>query len=71
MGPKRTEAEKHANDLKLLRLRTVGGFEQEYRVFVTTWLGFGVNEARRRYVKGLIESYTRSMLTYRSENDSR
>jgi len=56
-APNATEAEKHANDLKLLRLRTVGGFEQEYRVFVTTWLGFGVNEARHRYVKGLIESY--------------
>lgn len=56
-APNATEAEKHANDLKLLRLRTVGGQDQEYRVFVTTWLGFGANEARRRYVKDLIETY--------------
>ncbi|OAX82946.1 hypothetical protein ACJ72_02697 [Emergomyces africanus] len=28
----------------------------EYRVFVTSWLGFGVREARSRYVKALLES---------------
>ncbi|KAG9768764.1 putative nucleoside diphosphatase, partial [Aureobasidium melanogenum] len=47
-APNATEAEKHANDLTLLRLRTVDGVPQEHRVFVTTWLGFGANEARRR-----------------------
>jgi len=56
-APNATEAEKHANDLKLLRLRTIDGTAQEYKVFVTTWLGFGVNEARRRYVKGLVDSF--------------
>jgi golgi apyrase len=55
-APNATEAEKHANDLKLLRLRTVDGHETEYRVFVTTWLEFGVNEARKRYVAALLES---------------
>lgn len=56
-APNATEAEKHANDLTLLRLRTINGLSQEYKVFVTTWLGFGANEARRRYVKDLEESY--------------
>lgn len=56
-APNATEAEKHANDLKLLRLRTVGGESRTYKVFVTTWLGFGANEARRRYVDHLLESY--------------
>ncbi|KAK5107376.1 hypothetical protein LTR62_001319 [Meristemomyces frigidus] len=56
-APNATEAEKHANDLKLLRLRKVNGEALEYRVFVTTWLGFGANEARRRYVQGLLDSY--------------
>ncbi len=55
-APNATEAEKHANDLKLLRLRTVDGREADYRVFVTTWLGFGVNEARKRYVTRLLEA---------------
>ncbi|OQV09609.1 hypothetical protein CLAIMM_13714 isoform 2 [Cladophialophora immunda] len=56
-APNATEAEKHANDLTLLRLRTINGVPQEYKVFVTTWLGFGANEARRRYVEDLEESY--------------
>lgn len=56
-APNAIEAEKHANDLKLLRLRRVSGEALEYRVFVTTWLGFGANEARRRYVESLLEAY--------------
>ncbi|KAF2143792.1 uncharacterized protein K452DRAFT_317233 [Aplosporella prunicola CBS 121167] len=55
-APNATEAERHANDLKLLRLRTIGGSQLEYKVFTTTWLGFGVNEARRRYVEALLEA---------------
>jgi Golgi apyrase len=55
-APNATEAIKHANDLKLLRMRTLDGIPAEYKVFVTTWLGFGVNEARRRYVQNLIEA---------------
>lgn len=56
-APNVTEAEKHANDLRLLRLRTVDGQQSEYRVFVTTWLGYGANEARRRYVDALLEAF--------------
>ena len=52
-APNATEAEKHANDLKLVRLRKVGGQSEEHRVFVTTWLRFGANEARRRFVEAL------------------
>ena len=55
-APNVTEAERHANDLKMMRLRTVDGTPAEYKVFTTTWLGFGVNEARRRYVEALEES---------------
>ena len=55
-APNTTEAELHANDLKLLRMRTVDGVASEYRVFVTTWLGFGVHEARTRYVEALLQA---------------
>lgn len=55
-APNATEAEKHANDLTLMRLRTIGGDPLEYKVFVTTWLGFGVNQARERYIKALMAS---------------
>lgn len=54
-APNATEVEKHADDLKLLRLRDIDGAAKEYQVFVSTWLGFGANEARRRYVQALIE----------------
>ncbi|CAE7200069.1 hypothetical protein P3342_010377 [Pyrenophora teres f. teres] len=57
-APNATEAEKHANDLTLMRLRTIDGTPMEYKVFVTTWLGFGVNQARERYVKALLDSST-------------
>jgi Golgi apyrase len=56
-APNATEAIRHADDLKLLRLRTVDGIATEYRVFVTTWLGFGVNEARKRYVDSLVTGF--------------
>ncbi|PYH49779.1 putative nucleoside diphosphatase (Ynd1) [Aspergillus saccharolyticus JOP 1030-1] len=52
-APNATESEKHANDLTLLRLRNIDGSEQEHRVFVTSWLEFGVHEARRRFVESL------------------
>lgn len=55
-APNATEAEKHANDLKLLRMRTLDGEPSEYKVFVTTWLGFGVNQARKRYVQALLDA---------------
>lgn len=55
-APNATEAEKHANDLRLLRLRDIDGAAKEYQVFLSTWLGFGANEARRRYVQALLEA---------------
>ncbi|KAK8091057.1 hypothetical protein PG994_000562 [Apiospora phragmitis] len=56
-APNATESAKHGDDLKLLRLRTLNGESTEYKVFTTTWLGFGVNQARQRYVKDLVDSF--------------
>jgi Golgi apyrase len=56
-APNATETEKHADNLKLLRLRKLNGADEEYRVFVTTWLGFGANQARARYVDALLEKF--------------
>lgn len=55
-APNKTEAIRHADDLKLLRMRTLDGAVAEFRVFVTSWLRFGVNEARRRYVEALLKA---------------
>lgn len=59
-APNATEALKHADDLKLLRLRALDGSPVEYKVFTTTWLGFGVNQARQSYVKTLQDQYAAS-----------
>lgn len=59
-APNSTETEKHGDDLKLLRLRTLNGKAEEYRVFTTTWLGFGVNQARERYISALKDKFDES-----------
>lgn len=56
-APNTTEAERHANDLKLIRMRRLDGTSAEYKVFTATWLGFGANKARSRYIQSLVESY--------------
>ncbi|KAI1143344.1 nucleoside phosphatase family-domain-containing protein [Hypoxylon sp. FL0543] len=56
-APNATVAEEHGNDLKLLRMRSLNGAPKEYKVFTSTWLGFGVNQARERYVKALIDEF--------------
>ncbi|EAZ63008.2 Yeast Nucleoside Diphosphatase [Scheffersomyces stipitis CBS 6054] len=48
------EIEAHNDDLSKVTLRNVDGTTQEWNVFVETWLGFGANEARRRYLNQLI-----------------
>ncbi|EFX04595.1 nucleoside diphosphatase [Grosmannia clavigera kw1407] len=53
-APNSTEAAQHADDLKLVRLRTLDGRLAEHRVFTATWLGFGVNKARESYVAELV-----------------
>ena len=58
-APNQTETARHAEDLMFLRLRTLDGIEKEYRIFVSTWLGYGANEARKRYVQEL-EKLTKS-----------
>ena len=42
----------HGNEAALVdvRLRLLGGTEITHKVFVTTWLGYGTNQARERYV---------------------
>ena len=40
-----------------VRLRLLGGEEIHHEVFVTTWLGYGTNQARERYVGKVIKEY--------------
>ncbi|KAG5983296.1 hypothetical protein E4U55_000323 [Claviceps digitariae] len=56
-APNATEAERHATDLKLIRLRHLDGSSSEFQIYSATWLGFGANKARSRFVQTLVESY--------------
>ncbi|KAK9368088.1 nucleoside phosphatase family-domain-containing protein [Lipomyces kononenkoae] len=53
--PNATEQEKHMDDLYSVRLRTQSGEPREFNVFVSTWLGYGANEAHRRYIELLVK----------------
>lgn len=56
-APNATEAARHADDLKLVRMRRLDGFPLEHRVFTASWLGFGANKAHIRYIDSLRERY--------------
>ncbi|KAK9383437.1 nucleoside phosphatase family-domain-containing protein [Kockiozyma suomiensis] len=58
-APNSTEAQKHMDDLYQIRLRTQAGDPLMYNVFVSTWLGYGANEAHRRYLELLVQNSTK------------
>ncbi|OCF56349.1 hypothetical protein L486_06291 [Kwoniella mangroviensis CBS 10435] len=45
------------DDLRKVSLRLLSGEVVEWPVFVASWLGFGTNRARERYVEYLIENW--------------
>ncbi|KAG6888538.1 hypothetical protein C0992_008281 [Termitomyces sp. T32_za158] len=48
--PSKGVSEYDEKNLIDVRLRLLGGQEIKHKVFVTTWLGYGTNQARERYV---------------------
>ncbi|GAA5976686.1 hypothetical protein JCM11641_005661 [Rhodosporidiobolus odoratus] len=58
--PSDTEQVKHADNLLEVRLRLLSGKEVRHPVFVTTWLGFGTNQARNRYVDQEVKKHLRA-----------
>ncbi|OSD08457.1 hypothetical protein PYCCODRAFT_1356766 [Trametes coccinea BRFM310] len=54
--PSKAEQEK-AQNLIDVRLRLLDGNDIHHKVFVTTWLGYGTNQARERYAGQLIDEY--------------
>ncbi|EGV60025.1 hypothetical protein CANTEDRAFT_126815 [Yamadazyma tenuis ATCC 10573] len=49
------DIKEHREDISRVTLRNVNGLTQEWNVFVETWLGFGANQARKRYLSQLVE----------------
>ncbi|KAH9981397.1 nucleoside phosphatase family-domain-containing protein [Lactifluus volemus] len=55
-----SEEQGNTQNLMDVRLRLMGGEEISHKVFVTTWLGYGTNQARERYVGQVIKQYEHS-----------
>ncbi|BGP14313.1 hypothetical protein JCM10213_004440 [Rhodosporidiobolus nylandii] len=58
--PSDTEQVKHADNLLEVKLRLLSGKDVRHPVFVTTWLGFGTNQARNRYIDHEIKKHVRA-----------
>lgn len=57
----------HSNDMMPVNLRTLGGKELKFDVYTTTFLGYGMNEARRRYVGWLVDRAQKQAATLAKE----
>ncbi|KAH9843133.1 nucleoside phosphatase family-domain-containing protein [Rhodofomes roseus] len=55
--PSTVESDKSSDNLIDVRLRLLNGREVQHKVFVTTWLGYGTNQARERYVSAVVNDY--------------
>ncbi|QLQ81610.1 hypothetical protein HG537_0F03710 [Torulaspora globosa] len=62
------EIERHRDDIARITLKSVNGDLQEWDVFVSTWLGFGANEARRRYLVQMINGLPENT-NYQDDDD--
>ncbi|GAA6024005.1 hypothetical protein JCM11491_002878 [Sporobolomyces phaffii] len=58
--PSDVERVRHADNLLEVKLRLLSGKDVRHPVFVTTWLGFGTNQARNRYVDQEIRAHLRT-----------
>lgn len=58
--PSPEERLKHDNDLEQVVLRLLDGRTLSHPVFVTTWLGYGTNQARDRYIQQLASAAAHS-----------
>ncbi|EJS44028.1 ynd1p [Saccharomyces arboricola H-6] len=66
----RDQIAKHRDDIATIFLRSVNGDLQKWDVFVSTWLGFGANQARRRYLAQLINTLPENTNDYEDDDFS-
>lgn len=50
------QVEKHGDDMYTVSLRRNDGITRDYHVFVSSWLGFGANQARERQLDALVNA---------------
>lgn len=52
----RDQLDKHSDDMYSVKLKSNDGMMNSWSVFVSSWLGFGANEARRRHLDSLVNA---------------
>ncbi|CCE65433.1 hypothetical protein TPHA_0L00770 [Tetrapisispora phaffii CBS 4417] len=62
------QVKKHKEDIPTIYLRTLNGEIQKWDVFVSSWLGFGANQARKRYFAQLVNSLPENVNDYDDDN---
>jgi golgi apyrase len=55
--PVKSMAAKHSDDLRTAHFRLLDGTEVQFKLFVTSFLGFGANEAYKRYKSSMAKKY--------------
>lgn len=64
------EIKRHKEDIAKINLKSINGNIQEWNVFVSTWLGFGANQARQRYFAQLVNSLPENINQYDDDDFS-
>ncbi|KAL7412451.1 nucleoside phosphatase family-domain-containing protein [Mrakia frigida] len=60
-SPSPQEAASHRSSLSSVKLRLLSGEDMDFSVFVASWLGYGTNKARERYVGLKVEEWETSL----------
>lgn len=60
-SPSPEEAADHQSSLSSVKLRLLSGEDMDFSVFVASWLGYGTNKARERYVGLKVEEWESSL----------
>lgn len=64
------ELKTHSEDIAKVYLKSINGDIQEWNVFVSTWLGFGANQARQRYWAQIVNALPENTNNYDDDDFS-
>ncbi|KAJ3352572.1 Golgi apyrase [Entophlyctis luteolus] len=59
----------HEDDLTQVMLRKLDGTHLTFKIFVSTFLGFGVNEARKRYLENFLDDNAKTVERNRKDDE--